>query len=205
MVGRGWGRLQLGPTICLGCVELSQHAAFPGRQPGGLVLPGLPFTSLFCPPLGFGAGHKAALQQPGETTTGKGAELQFLLQGCRSHGLGADPALLRVFSPHGTQQIAVFPLLFFLKLFPRALPCPASQAVPGEPAGTPDRAGLAPGRWLEAGSPCPSVTGSEPGLWESSSAYLVPWECFFSPAFYFLILPAIRDFSSGIPILLQGC
>lgn len=93
------------------------------------------------------------------------------------------------------------PLLFFLKLFPKALPSPASQAVPGEPARTPDRAGLAPGRWLEAGSRCPTVTGSEPGLWDSSSAYLVPWECFFSLFFtLFFILPAVRGaFSSGIP------
>lgn len=69
-------------------------------------------------------------------------------------------------------QIADFPLQFFLKLFPSAVPSPASRAVPGEAAGTPDRAGLAPGRWLEARSPCPTVTSSEPGLQESSSAYL---------------------------------
>lgn len=47
------------------------------------------------------------------------------------------------------------PAPLFPKLFPDALPSPASQAVPGEPAATPDRAGPAPGRWLEAGGRCP--------------------------------------------------
>lgn len=126
MVGRGWGRLQLGPTICLGCVELSQHAAFPGRQPGGLVLPGLPFTSLFCPPLGFGAGHKAALQQPspgsssGKQQLGKELSCNSCCRAAVPMGWGLIlPCSGCFLSPHGTQQIAVFPLLFF---FPELCP-----------------------------------------------------------------------------------
>lgn len=112
-----------------------------------------------------------------QITTGKEIELKILLKGtepacccCRS---GADPAPVRPFSPawvppavawvplvvgawwHPGADRCFSPAPLFPKLFPDALPSPASQAVPGEPAATPDRAGPAPGRWLEAGGRCP--------------------------------------------------
>lgn len=122
-------------------------AAFPGRQPGEVVLPRLRFTSLFCPLLGFGAGHKGEppspceqLWEPGEAawqiTTGKGIELEFLLQGtagCCSHGMGADPALLRVFSPSARWHPGAgccFPTSLLSKALPQ---CSALSCLSGCP------------------------------------------------------------------------
>lgn len=103
---------QMGATICHGSLmeaDPSQEELL--ASPAGLVLPRLRSTSLFCPLLGFGAGHKGALGQrlaqpcqqcreaAWQITTGKRFELKFLLRGragCCSHGMGADPALPRV-------------------------------------------------------------------------------------------------------------
>lgn len=101
-------------------IERSRHGQeLPGEAAGeGWCFHGSASLPSFVLSLDLELGTKGALGQrpaqpweqrrePGEAasvTTGRGIELQFLLRGrvgCCCHGVGADPALPRVFSPRG--------------------------------------------------------------------------------------------------------